>query len=179
MNSRKRSHHQISKKDQTPDAEESHSEARKLAPPKHDAKQPEPVLSHRALAGKATTATATKVNSSAATATTTAIQQNPALTQDERRRLRKKRRKKKRVIREQQKQAQLQQQSSGSVKRKKTAPGGCKKRGPRAVEYMCALCNEVYSYTCDHNPWWSLSQHECPKCRKTQVSYPSFAMWDQ
>jgi hypothetical protein len=187
MNSRKRSLHQISQKEtavlpasSTTDAEESHSEAQKLAPPKPEAMQPERVLSHRpstATAGKATTAA--KVNASAATATTTAIPQNPALSQEERRRLRKKRRKKKRMLREQQKQAQLQQQSSGSVKRKKTAPGGCKKRGPRAVEYMCSLCNEVYSYTCDYNPWWSLSQHECPKCRKTQVSYPSFAMWDR
>jgi len=55
-------------------------------------------------------------------------------------------------------------------KRKKGAASG-KKRGPRAVEYMCALCNEVYSSTCEYNPWWALTQQECPKCHKTQVSF--------
>jgi hypothetical protein len=108
----------------------------------------------------------------------TALPQSSALSQEKRRRLRKKRRKKKRILREQQKQAQLQQQSSESVKRKNTSTGGCNNRGPRAVEYMCVLCNDSYSYTCDYNPWWSLSRHECPKCLTTQVSYPSFAMWD-
>ena len=44
-----------------------------------------------------------------------------------------------------------------------------KQRGPRQVEYMCALCNEVYSSTCECNPWWALTQQECPKCHKTQV----------
>jgi hypothetical protein len=43
------------------------------------------------------------------------------------------------------------------------------KRGPRAVEYICALCNEVYPSTCEYNTWWALQQQECPKCRKTQV----------
>jgi len=54
-------------------------------------------------------------------------------------------------------------------KRKKTTLKVSKKRGPRTVEYMCALCNEVYSSTCDYNPWWALQQHECPKCHKTQI----------
>lgn len=44
-----------------------------------------------------------------------------------------------------------------------------KKRGPWPVEYMCALCNEVYGSTCEYNPWWALQQQECPKCHKTQV----------
>jgi hypothetical protein len=46
-------------------------------------------------------------------------------------------------------------------------------RGPRHVEYLCALCNETYSSTCEYNPWWALAQHDCPKCRKRQVRHPS------
>lgn len=61
------------------------------------------------------------------------------------------------------------------AKRKKNAAGS-KKRGPWGVEYMCALCNEVYSSTCDYNPWWALTQHDCPKCRKTQVRSQSTAV---
>jgi hypothetical protein len=56
----------------------------------------------------------------------------------------------------------------GTTKRKKGSSGS-RKRGPRNVEYMCALCNEVYNSTCDYNPWWALTQEECPKCQKTQV----------
>jgi hypothetical protein len=48
-----------------------------------------------------------------------------------------------------------------------------KYRGPRQVEYICALCNELYNSTCDGNPWWALTQHELPKCHKTQVRRPS------
>lgn len=97
------------------------------------------------------------------------------LTAEERHKIRKKKRKKKLLILEQQKQSesQLPQHSSGSVKRKKSTSTACKKRGPRAVEYICALCNEVYNSTCDYNPWWALTQHDCPKCRKNQVSFPS------
>ena len=47
--------------------------------------------------------------------------------------------------------------------------GQGKKKGPRTVEYLCALCSEAYSSTCDCNPWWALTSHDCPKCRKTQV----------
>jgi hypothetical protein len=47
---------------------------------------------------------------------------------------------------------------------------GPKKKGPRVVEYICSLCSEAYSSTCDLNPWWALAQHKCPKCQKTQVS---------
>jgi hypothetical protein len=59
-----------------------------------------------------------------------------------------------------------------SVGRKKPASGKSqKKKGPRAVEYICALCSEAYTSTCDYNPWWALAQHDCPKCRKNQVSH--------
>jgi hypothetical protein len=44
-----------------------------------------------------------------------------------------------------------------------------KKKGPRTVEYICALCGDVYNSTCDCNPWWALTSHDCPKCRKNQV----------
>jgi hypothetical protein len=107
------------------------------------------------------------------------------LSEDEQRKLRKLRRKKKlqriakRQERERQKQQNAVQQqtsedqppaSSVSAVRKKTAHAkGQKKKGPRAVEYICALCSEAYNSTCDYNPWWALAQHECPKCRKTQV----------
>lgn len=90
-----------------------------------------------------------------------------AASAEERRKLRKKRRKKKRLLREQQQQVEMQQRNT---KRKKSLVAGGKKRGPRSVEYMCALCNENYNYTCDFNPWWALSQHDCPKCHKKQVS---------
>jgi hypothetical protein len=45
-----------------------------------------------------------------------------------------------------------------------------KKKGPKTVEYICALCSDVYNSTCDSNPWWALTSHDCLKCRKTQVS---------
>lgn len=84
---------------------------------------------------------------------------------EERRKVRKMRRKKKKLLLQQQ-----QEKAAAAVaalpKRKKIV----KKRGPRNVEYMCALCNEIYNSTCDYNPWWALSQHDCPKCGKMQVS---------
>lgn len=43
------------------------------------------------------------------------------------------------------------------------------RKGPRSVEYICALCNETYKSTCEYNPWWALSSHECAKCGKTQI----------
>jgi hypothetical protein len=108
------------------------------------------------------------------------------LTDEERRKLGKKRRKKKllrlakRRENERQRQVMLHQQavqaaqmpSKGSSGRKKVAvgKGQGKKKGPRSVEYICALCSEAYGSNCDYNPWWALAQHECPKCRKTQVS---------
>lgn len=107
-----------------------------------------------------------------------------ALSDEERRKLRKKRRKRKlqriakRREKERQRQLALQQQAQatqGNAKaaaaRKKSASGKPqgKKKGPKSVEYMCALCSEAYSSTCDYNPWWALAQHECPKCRKMQV----------
>jgi hypothetical protein len=86
------------------------------------------------------------------------------LSYEERRKVRKKRRKKKKLLLQQQQQ-QAAAAAAALPKRKKIV----KKRGPRNVEYMCALCNEIYSSTCDHNPWWALSQHDCPKCGKMQV----------
>jgi len=108
-----------------------------------------------------------------------------SLTEDEKRKMRKKRRKRKlrrlarRRERERQRQMALQQAQAvqGSTKgtgRKKQGKNQGKKKGPRAVEYICALCSEAYNSTCDYNPWWALAQHECPKCRKTQVSTNSF-----
>jgi hypothetical protein len=41
--------------------------------------------------------------------------------------------------------------------------------GPRPVEYVCAVCNETYMSSSEFNPWWTLSNHECPKCGKIQV----------
>jgi len=41
----------------------------------------------------------------------------------------------------------------------------------RTIEYKCSHCNEPYVATCEFNPWWALTQEECPKCRKTQVSF--------
>jgi hypothetical protein len=55
------------------------------------------------------------------------------------------------------------------VRKKPAHTKGQKKKGPRSVEYICALCSETYSSTCDYNPWWALAQHDCPKCRKAQV----------
>lgn len=90
------------------------------------------------------------------------------LSAERKRMQRKKRHKRKRMLKEQHLQDSQQQATVGAMKRKK-GTGSSKKRGPRNVEYMCALCNEVYNSTCDYNPWWALSQEECPKCRKTQV----------
>jgi len=89
---------------------------------------------------------------------------------EEQRQLRKKKRQKKRLRRQQKQQSRLQS-SKVSGKRKKHAMGGTK-HGPRSVEYMCGVCNETYSFSCDYNPWWALVQQECPKCRKTQVCVP-------
>jgi hypothetical protein len=110
---------------------------------------------------------------------------DPNLTEEERRKLKKKRRKRKllrlarRMEREKLRQQTPSQQlptssqavaKSSSTVRKKAAHGkGLKKKGPRSVEYICALCSEAYTSTCDYNPWWALAQHDCPKCRKTQV----------
>jgi hypothetical protein len=79
--------------------------------------------------------------------------------EDHIRRLKKKRKRKK--LRD--------EQTSRDLDCKKASQSKRKKRGPWPVEYMCALCNEVYSSTCDYNPWWALQQQECPKCHKTQV----------
>ena len=57
----------------------------------------------------------------------------------------------------------------GSVSKSSGSSSSDKKAGPRTVEYICGLCNEVYVSTCDANPWWCLRQQDCPKCGKRQV----------
>jgi hypothetical protein len=111
-----------------------------------------------------------------------------SISEDERRKLRKKRRRRKlmRLANRREKERQLQvaaqqaQAAQGAVKpvagrKKSTASKPPGKNGPKSVEYMCALCSETYTSTCDYNPWWALAQHECPKCRKMQVGYLVFA----
>ena len=39
----------------------------------------------------------------------------------------------------------------------------------RQVEYLCAMCNEPYPSSSDLNPWWALSNQDCPKCSKVQI----------
>lgn len=74
-----------------------------------------------------------------------------------------------------QRQLNVQQQETLNVPQKKGKPSvGLRvisnpKKGPRSVEYICALCNETYKATCEYNPWWALSSHECMKCGKTQI----------
>lgn len=104
------------------------------------------------------------------------------VSEEERRKLRKKRRKRKllriarRRERDRQRQLALNQQAqanhlkvTGGRKKAVLGKGLGRKKGPRAVEYICANCSEAYNSTCDYNPWWALAQHECPKCRKVQV----------
>ena len=91
----------------------------------------------------------------------------PAMSDERRRKLRRKKRKKKR-LREMAKAAAAEKRELEKGRKQKAAKKS--HRGPRHVEYMCALCNEVYNSTCDYNPWWALAQHDCPKCRKRQVS---------
>jgi hypothetical protein len=114
--------------------------------------------------------------------------EDPNMCDEERQKLRRKLKKKlflrraRRREYERQRQAAMQQsaQTQGASKtsggRKKSAGGKSngKKRGPRSVEYICALCSEAYSSVCEYNPWWALAQHECPKCRKTQVRQQKF-----
>jgi len=96
------------------------------------------------------------------------------LSYEGRRKLRKKRRRKKKRRRQQQEAAAAaaaaaaRQSTSITIIKRKTKTAVAP-RGPRNVEYMCALCNEVYNSTCDCNPWWALAQHECPKCHKVQI----------
>lgn len=68
-----------------------------------------------------------------------------------------------------------QQQGTPNLSRKAVKSGSVHRacsnarKGPRAVEYICALCNETYKSTCEYNPWWALSSHECAKCGKIQI----------
>jgi hypothetical protein len=113
---------------------------------------------------------------------------DPDLTEEEQKKVRKDRRKRKKARelrrreKERQRQLFLQQQAVQASQQLPKGPLGggkkvgkgvmkcAKKKGPRSVEYICALCSEAYSSTCDYNPWWALASHECPKCRKSQVS---------
>ncbi|GKY99033.1 hypothetical protein MPSEU_000859000 [Mayamaea pseudoterrestris] len=94
---------------------------------------------------------------------------NEALEKLRLRLIRKRRKRKRQKQRELLQKQQLQQVEPVAKKRKQAAAACPKKRGPRAVEYICALCNEVYSSSCEYNTWWALSQQECPKCRKGQI----------
>ena len=116
---------------------------------------------------------------------------DPNLTDEERQEIREKRKRKKvekRVarIQEEQRQQQMQliiqqqqrqrQQAAAAAGMKNIRKAGSNgrnivslKKGPRNVEYICSLCNETYNSTCEHNPWWALTSHDCLKCGKTQV----------
>lgn len=71
----------------------------------------------------------------------------------------------------QQEQQQVQQEQQQAAVRRASPAGRpiTHKKGPRSVEYICALCNETYKSTCDYNPWWALNSHECVKCGKVQI----------
>lgn len=99
------------------------------------------------------------------------LSDNAYLSEEHRRKLRRKKKKKLR-LKEQAKAvaAEKRELEKGRKKAKATKKSH---RGPRHVEYLCALCNETYSSTCEYNPWWALAQHDCPKCRKRQVRHPS------
>ena len=78
------------------------------------------------------------------------------------------------ILHHQQQQIQRQHAATAARRVVKSSPGAIRsasnqKKGPRSVEYICALCNESYKSTCEHNPWWALSSHECVKCGKTQI----------
>ena len=107
-----------------------------------------------------------------------------ALTEDESRKMKKNRRKRKllRLAKRREKERQNQVVAppphpthvpvkvvGGGLKKTALGKNNGRKKGPRAVEYICALCNDPYNSTCDSNPWWALAQQECPKCRKVQV----------
>mmetsp|Transcript_17583 Transcript_17583/g.38338 ORF Transcript_17583/g.38338 Transcript_17583/m.38338 type:complete len:1051 (-) Transcript_17583:176-3328(-) len=88
--------------------------------------------------------------------------------QDEERRRRRRRRRRKRMLREQERKGIAAEGDATKLQGKKSRQAK-KQRGPRQVEYMCALCNETYAGTCEFNPWWALTQHDCTKCHKTQI----------
>jgi hypothetical protein len=99
-------------------------------------------------------ATVTVQNDDTATTTAAALDGEQAALRRKRKRRRKEKRK---------------QQQAGEKSRTKSKNGfGARKA--RAVEYICALCNETYQSTCADNPWWTLQQQDCPKCEKLQVS---------
>ena len=95
------------------------------------------------------------------------VEPYPDVEDMERRRRRRRRRRKRQ---QKQEKCRLLNFSEAPKIREKKSRQMKKQRGPRQVEYICALCNEVYSSTCECNPWWALTHHECPKCHKKQVS---------
>ena len=40
---------------------------------------------------------------------------------------------------------------------------------PKAVDYTCFECNEIYPGQATANPWWLVSRQQCPKCMKDQI----------
>jgi hypothetical protein len=48
----------------------------------------------------------------------------------------------------------------------KTFRDGSSSIPARSVDYTCALCNEIYSSSCDFNPWWAF----CCKVNETPVN---------
>jgi len=42
-------------------------------------------------------------------------------------------------------------------------------RKPRTADYTCSLCSEDYQVYVDSNPWWAVYNHECPKCKQSQI----------
>ena len=141
-------------------------------PPPPTAATPHTVVSRTAAA--ATHAATSSKSVPAGSKLSTKRYLDPTLPEEERRRLRKirRRRKKRRDARrrEKERQRKLFQNQQAKAKKKVVMKSMCKKKGPRTVEYICALCSEVYNSSCELNPWWALASHDCPKCRKTQVS---------
>ncbi|GMH83012.1 hypothetical protein TL16_g09454 [Triparma laevis f. inornata] len=40
---------------------------------------------------------------------------------------------------------------------------------PKAVDYTCFECNEIYPGQATANPWWLVGRQQCPKCMKDQI----------
>ena len=110
---------------------------------------------------------------------------DPGLTEEQRQEMRERKMLKKRrraearhrqqiYIQQQQQQIQHQHQQQqpqkpSNTRRTSITRPVAPRKGPRSVEYMCGLCNESYKSTCDYNPWWALTSHECLKCGKVQI----------
>jgi len=105
---------------------------------------------------------------------------DPNLSEEERRKIKERRKERKlekrraHMLEEKERQKQLiAQQQAASLRQVKAMSHSrnttLHSKGPRNVEYICALCNETYTSTCEYNPWWALTSHECLKCGKTQI----------